>query len=270
MAQSIELPPPTATIRSMRSARAKSSAAATLRVVGFSSTPSKTKTSSPASRSDATARCGMAGRPQAGVGDEQHAFAAELARQFAQAVDGADAEHDRACPDGKSSAGRPGRGLAARTPRERGMRKLPAFDGSSGSGGYPGRSVGCPLRATQARSRREVHCTTTAVSGGKRAFKLERAGAEQEVHDAALVRLQPVELDRRDRPDVQPVDVRRRRAGRAGTSCPRVIAEQTSVGPIASSIFSCGHLTTVQKGNMYSFFAAGCSGESHSRTVGRR
>ena len=27
----------------------------------------------------------------------------------------------------------------------------------------------------------------------------------------------------------------------------------TSVGPIASSIFSCGHCTTVQNGNMYSF-----------------
>src|SRR5262249_14173077 len=38
---------------------------------------------------------------------------------------------------------------------------------------------------------------------------LERAGAEEEIDDAALVRLQPVELDRRHRADVQPVDVNR-------------------------------------------------------------
>src|SRR5262249_48613830 len=40
-------------------------------------------------------------------------------------------------------------------------------------------------------------------------LKLKGAGAEQEIDDVALVRLQPVELDRRDRPEVQPVDVRR-------------------------------------------------------------
>ena len=37
----------------------------------------------------------------------------------------------------------------------------------------------------------------------------------------------------------------------------QVIALQTSVGPIASSIFASGHSTTVTNGNMYSFFAIG-------------
>ena len=49
-----------------------------------------------------------------------------------------------------------------------------------------------------------------------------------------------------------------------------VMAEHTSVGPIDSIIFSCGHCTTVTKGNMYSFFAIARSGESHRTTVGRR
>src|SRR5688572_14436362 len=38
---------------------------------------------------------------------------------------------------------------------------------------------------------------------------LEGAGAEQEVHDVAFVGLEPVERDRRDRADVQAIDVRR-------------------------------------------------------------
>lgn len=37
--------------------------------------------------------------------------------------------------------------------------------------------------------------------------RLKRPGAEQELHYVALVRLQPVELDGRDWPEVQPVDV---------------------------------------------------------------
>src|SRR5678815_4571126 len=44
---------------------------------------------------------------------------------------------------------------------------------------------------------------------GPGVLRLERALAEQEVDDAPLVRLEPVQLDRRDRPDVQPVDVHR-------------------------------------------------------------
>jgi hypothetical protein len=36
----------------------------------------------------------MAGRPQSGVGDEQDAFAAKIARQFSQARDGAYLEYD--------------------------------------------------------------------------------------------------------------------------------------------------------------------------------
>ena len=49
-----------------------------------------------------------------------------------------------------------------------------------------------------------------------------------------------------------------------------VIAEQTSVGPIFSSILSCGHFTTVANGNMYSFLAIAARGESQWMTVGRR
>ena len=45
---------------------------------------------------------------------------------------------------------------------------------------------------------------------------------------------------------------------------------QTNVGPIASIILSCGHCTTVAKGNMYSILAMAAEGESHSTTVGRR
>src|SRR5260370_762101 len=44
-------------------------------------------------------------------------------------------------------------------------------------------------------------------SRGESPHELEGAGAEQEVDDAALVRLEPVEFDRRDRPEVEPVDV---------------------------------------------------------------
>ena len=49
-----------------------------------------------------------------------------------------------------------------------------------------------------------------------------------------------------------------------------MIAEHTRVGPIDSSIFSCGHWTTVAKGNMYSFLAMAGAGESHRMIVGRR
>ena len=37
-----------------------------------------------------------------------------------------------------------------------------------------------------------------------------------------------------------------------------------------SSIFSCGHFTTVVMGNVYSFFAIAGPGESQWMTVGRR
>src|SRR4051812_25578075 len=37
--------------------------------------------------------------------------------------------------------------------------------------------------------------------------RLERARAEQKIDDVAFVRLEPVELNRRDRTEVQPVDV---------------------------------------------------------------
>ena len=47
-----------------------------------------------------------------------------------------------------------------------------------------------------------------------------------------------------------------------------VIALHTSVGPIDSSIFSCGHFTTVVNGNIYSFLAMACSANrcDHGRT----
>src|SRR4051812_31425495 len=65
LAQSSELPPPTAAIRSILCVRANTTPAATSRSVGFSFTPSKTNASSPASRTAATARCGCpaASRP---------------------------------------------------------------------------------------------------------------------------------------------------------------------------------------------------------------
>ncbi len=46
-------------------------------------------------------------------------------------------------------------------------------------------------------------------SGGELLLRnLIGAGAEQELDDVPFVRLQPVELDRGDRSDVEPVDVR--------------------------------------------------------------
>src|SRR5437588_86824 len=41
-----------------------------------------------------------------------------------------------------------------------------------------------------------------------RALKLERPRSEQEIDDAALVRLQPVQLDRRHRAEIESIDVR--------------------------------------------------------------
>ena len=55
-----------------------------------------------------------------------------------------------------------------------------------------------------------------------------------------------------------------------GTPGSQVIALQTSVGPILSSICACGQSTTVTKGNMYSFVAIAASGDSQWTTVGRR
>ena len=48
-----------------------------------------------------------------------------------------------------------------------------------------------------------------------------------------------------------------------------VMAEQTSVGPIASSILACGHSTTLTNGNMYSALAISGSGLVQCTTVGR-
>ena len=61
-----------------------------------------------------------------------------------------------------------------------------------------------------------------------------------------------------------------RRPARARNAGLQVIALQTSVGPIASSIFDFGHSTTVTNGNMYSFFAIAASGDSQWTTVGSR
>src|SRR5260370_5740704 len=65
LAQSIELPPPMATRKSTRCVCAQASPLSTCRVVGFSSTPSKTKTSRSALRRQAKARWGWpaASRP---------------------------------------------------------------------------------------------------------------------------------------------------------------------------------------------------------------
>ena len=91
--------------------------------------------------------------------------------------------------------------------------------------------------------------------------RLKRARAEQELDDVAFVRLQPVELRRRHRAEVQPIDVHRVEQLPRGTPRCTVIAVHTSVGPIASSIFASGHSTTVTNGNMYSFFAIAASGD---------
>ena len=84
---------------------------------------------------------------------------------------------------------------------------------------------------------------------------LKRARPEQELDDIAFVRLQPVELDRRNRSDVEPVDMLRVDQRPLELRI-LVIALQTSVGPILLSISSCGHLTTLTNGNMNSVFAS--------------
>ncbi len=94
LAQSMELPPPTATIRSMRPARANSSAGGDVargRVLLDGVEDDDFQTGLAQRRRRALR---VAGRPQAGVGDEQRPRPAQLARQFAEAVQDADAEDD--------------------------------------------------------------------------------------------------------------------------------------------------------------------------------
>ena len=68
--------------------------ASTCRVVGFSSTPSKTNDLQAGLAQRRQGALRMAGRLQAGVGDEQDAPAAQLARQLAQAGERAGPEDD--------------------------------------------------------------------------------------------------------------------------------------------------------------------------------
>ena len=102
----------------------------------------------------------MAGRPQAGVGDEQRPRAAEFARNLAEAGEGADAEDDaRGRMVVQRGQRRGGRCRLARR-RTVGWSRLPACGDPSGSGGYPGRLGGqsAPGRATR---RGEItYCTT--------------------------------------------------------------------------------------------------------------
>ena len=150
----------------------------------------------------------MAGRLQAGIGDEQHALAAQLARQLAQARQGAGAEDDarQRMEIESGQAGGGNCGLERRWEDE--LKKLPAFGDSNGSGRIiRDGSVGCPLRTTNPE-RRVSYCTTIRVRR-ESSLRTGTPGAEQEIDDVAFVRLQPVQLDRRDRPEVQPVDVRR-------------------------------------------------------------
>jgi hypothetical protein len=54
----------------------------------------------------------------------------------------------------------------------------------------------------------EVAATTSSTAAVVWLNLLQRARAEQEIHNIPFVRLQPIELDGRDWPEVQAIDVR--------------------------------------------------------------
>src|SRR5262245_16576179 len=184
LATSMALPPPTATSRSAAWRRATAAAASTCRAVGFSSTPSKTATSSPASPSACTARCGWP----------------------ASSSPGSVTSRARRPPSSRASS--PSRAIAPASKITR-----PSGTKSNGGGSAAARprgllSVGVgrwdiAMRLLGGLGR------VTGSDADRLLVELERPGPEQEVHDAPLVRLQPVQLDRGDRADVQPVDVDR-------------------------------------------------------------
>src|SRR4051794_32559725 len=66
--------------------------------------------------------------------------------------------------------------------------------------------MGGPLLQSSGVATPGLACNPSRLN---RSVVLKRPRPEQEIDDASLMRLQPVELDRRDRSDVQPVDVRR-------------------------------------------------------------
>src|SRR5207244_3329349 len=51
------------------------------------------------------------------------------------------------------------------------------------------------------------HERTSTIRRGSWGGRLERTGAEQKLHDVSFVRLEPVELNRRDRTQIQTIDV---------------------------------------------------------------
>ena len=159
LAQSIELPPPTPTMKSISCCRAKSTAGSTCRLVGFSSTPSKTKTSSPASRSDCAAALRMAGCFEARVGDQQDATAAQLAHQLAEARQRAPAPKTTRVGGWKSNGSRSQRAGSRCSPDSAGRRR---------------------------RARRVTHRFIALQISHHVLVELERPGPEQEIDDAAL------------------------------------------------------------------------------------
>src|SRR5687767_2283415 len=97
---------------------------------------------------------------------------------------------------------------------------------------------------------------------------LERPGPEQEVHDTPLVRLEPVQLDRRHRPQVEPIDVDR--VDQRPLELPVVGDRRANERrPDFLQHLLLWALDTVAKGNMYSFLAMAESGESLCMIVGR-
>ena len=100
---------------------------------------------------------------------------------------------------------------------------------------------------------------------------LERARAEQEVDEVAFVRLQPVQADRRDRPDVQAVDVRGVESAGAGAS--GVVgdrrADQRRPDRLQHLVLRALRPPSTN-GNMYSFLRRGGVRRVAVHTVGSR
>src|SRR5262249_30804378 len=154
---------------------------------------SKRKTSRPASRSTSRARCGCP----------------------AASSPGSVTTSTRLAPTSRVSS--PSRAMppAPKTTRVSGWKSNAGGPSARPARRPPSRPVGdSAVVRCMARLRGEEAGGEAALSRllgvglhGQVALPLQGARAEQEVDDTPLVRLQPVELDRRDGPEVQPVDV---------------------------------------------------------------
>src|SRR6266446_4678193 len=123
------------------------------------------------------------------------------------------------------------------------------------------------------RHRKQLLGVRVPATSGQRGqplrWHLEGPRPEQEIHDVPFVGLEPVQFDRRQRADVQSVDV-----GRVDElAFPRFVARDRRTDQRRADLFD--HLAlrtphTVTNGNMYSLLAILGSGESQWITHARK